>query len=281
VNPALEPEADGGRVRHDDVRVKNQRVQLLGIGVDPFTPDQVASELADYVASGTPHQVVTLNLDFLKVARKHEAFHSLVREADLVVADGMPVVWASRYLGTPIPERVTGLDLIEMCVAHSQQHGSSLFFLGAAEGLAARAAQKLATRLGQYSVAGAYSPPFGTYTAAEDAKVRRMIRDANPDFLFVAFGCPRQDFWIHEHRDLGVPVSIGVGGSFDLLSGALPRAPKWMQRAGLEWAFRLTREPGRLGRRYLLEDPPIAARLLLSKFDGSPKQLEVERGPKA
>ena len=93
-----------------------------------------------------------------------------------------------------------------------------------------------------------------------------MLSDARPDFLFVAFGCPRQDFWIQEHKDLNIPVSIGVGGSFDLLSGAIRRAPRWMQRSGLEWAYRLSREPRRLARRYLVDDPPVAASLLLSRF---------------
>lgn len=242
------------------------RASILGLPVDALDRHAVEERLARYVAAGSAHQVVTLNLDFLSIARRNSDFATLVKQADLVVADGMPVVWAARYLGHPAPARITGPDLIEMAVRHSQAHGSSLFFLGAAEGMSAAAARALTSRLGPFSLAGAYAPPFGAYSADEDARVRQMIRDARPDFLFVAFGCPRQDFWIQDHRDLNVPVAIGVGGSFDLLSGALPRAPRWMQRSGLEWAFRLSREPRRLARRYLVDDPPVAASILLSKF---------------
>jgi exopolysaccharide biosynthesis WecB/TagA/CpsF family protein len=253
------------------LRTDARRARLLDLPVDALPRSGVEETLSRFVQVGGFHQVITLNLDFLSIASRNAEFRAVVQSSDLVVADGQPVVWAARYLGMPVPERVTGPDLIEMAVRHSQENGSSLFFLGAAPGVASAAVEALTSRMGAFHVAGAYAPPYGPIDGPEDIRIRTMIATARPDFLFVAFGCPRQDLWIRQHADLEVPVSIGVGGSFDLLSGAIPRAPRWMQTCGLEWAFRLSREPRRLAKRYLVDDPPIAARLLLSKFSAGDK----------
>lgn len=245
------------------------RVSLLGMGIDRLGRDAVAAKLDAFVRDGRAHQVVTVNLDFLSVGTRDSAFRQLVNDADLAVPDGQPLLWAARYLGGSLRERVTGLDLIEMAVRHSAEHGSSLFFLGAAPGVAEGAAERLRERFGVYSFAGAYAPPFGSLAAAEDERIRQLVRDARPDFLFVAFGCPKQDFWIREHLDLGVPVGAGIGGSFDLLSGRIRRAPRWAQRSGFEWAFRLYREPRRLAKRYLVDDVQVMGKLLVSRFSGA------------
>lgn len=246
------------------------RTYLLGMGVHRITRTAVESRLDDWSRMGETHQVLTVNLDFLSIGSRDERFRQLVNSAALVVPDGVPVLWAARYLGRPLAERITGLDLIEMAVRHSIEHGSSLFFLGAAPGVAERAAARLAQRFGGFRLAGAYAPPFGALDdPAEDAHIRSLIADSKPDFLFVAFGCPRQDFWIRDHADLGVPVAVGIGGSFDLLSGDIRRAPRWAQRAGLEWAFRLFHEPRRLAKRYLVDDVQVVGRLLLSRFSST------------
>jgi N-acetylglucosaminyldiphosphoundecaprenol N-acetyl-beta-D-mannosaminyltransferase len=257
-------------------RAARGRVHLLGVGIDRVTRDDVARRLDGFVRQRGAHQVVTVNMDFLSIARRNEAFRRLVNDADLVVADGTPVRWAARYYGSSLPARITGPDLIEMGVAHSIAHGSSLFFLGAAPGVAARAADRLRERFGAFSLAGVYSPPFGPIEGAEAAKVRRLIADTRPDFLFVAFGCPKQDFFIREHADLGVPVAAGIGGSFEFLSGAINRAPGWAQRGGLEWAFRLWHEPRRLAKRYLVDDVLVAARLIVTRFT-EPQMTEAGR----
>lgn len=242
------------------------RARMLGVGIDKLDREGVARLMDAWVREGTPHQIVTVNLDFLSIGTRNPEFRALVNDAALVVPDGTPVLWAARWLGGSLPERITGPDLIEMAVQHSIACGSSLFFLGAAPGVAALAAERLAERFGEFKLAGVYSPPFGPMTAEEDARIRRMIAEAKPDFLFVAFGCPKQDFFIRDHMDLGVPVAAGIGGSFEFFSGAIKRAPRWAQRSGLEWAFRLYHQPRRLAKRYLVDDVQVVGKLLLARF---------------
>ncbi|MBF6599317.1 MAG: WecB/TagA/CpsF family glycosyltransferase [Dehalococcoidia bacterium] len=243
-----------------------QRVEILGMQIDRLTYAETEQSLARFIARGGAHQVATVNIDFLSIGSRDPAFRALVNEADLVTADGTPVRWAARYLGSSLPARVTGPDLIDMAVRHSAAHGSSIFFLGAAPGVAAAAADALAVKHGAFHVAGIYAPPMGRLDGPEDVHIRRLLGDARPDVLFVAFGCPKQDFWIRDHRDLGVPVSAGIGGSFDYLSGRIRRAPRWAQRSGLEWAFRLAREPRRLAKRYLVDDVQVLGRIGISRF---------------
>jgi N-acetylglucosaminyldiphosphoundecaprenol N-acetyl-beta-D-mannosaminyltransferase len=243
-----------------------RRVALLGMGIDALNAAEVAKKLATFAETRRLHQIVTVNLDFLHYGVSSPDFRDLVNTSALVVPDGMPLLWAARYLGARLPERITGLDLIDMAVRHSQAHGSSLFFLGAAPGVAESAAERLRIRLGAFNLAGTHSPTYGDFDAAEDGRIRRLIGQANPEFLFVAFGCPKQDFWIRDHSDLGVPVAAGIGGAFNYLSGVVRRAPVWAQRRGLEWAFRLGSEPRRLAKRYLIDDVRVVGRLLLSRY---------------
>lgn len=236
------------------------RVTLLGMPVDTVDRARAKAILHAFARSGRHHQIVTVNTDFLAVGRRERAFRDLVGEADLVVPDGAPVVWAARLLGHRLP-RITGPDLIAMAVRHSRTHGSSVFFLGGAPGDADRAAQRLQQAEGRFSLAGVAAPDAGV-SAVEDARIARRVRDAGPDFIFVGFGCPKQDYWIRNHRDiLDSSVCAGVGGSFGYLSGRVRRAPSWAQRAGLEWAFRLKAEPRRLAKRYLIDDLPVVLRL--------------------
>ena len=209
---------------------------LLDVRVDPVALAGVVRLLDEYVQSGVPHQIVTVNLDFIRIAQRDAEFRAVINAADLSVADGVPVVWAARLFGVPIPGRVTGVDIVERGVALAAERGYRLFLLGAAPGVAAAAASALQRRCPALLVAGTYSPPYGPFSAETDAHIVDRIRAARPDMLFVAFGAPRQDLWIARHKhELGVPVCVGVGGTFDLLAGNLARAPRWMQRAGLEW----------------------------------------------
>lgn len=250
-------------VRGEQVR---QRVPILGMGIDQLDREGVARRIDGFLRDGGAHQILTVNLDFLAIGARDERFLRVINAADLVVPDGVPVLWAAKYLGFSLGDRITGPDLIEMAVAHSQLQGSSLFFLGAAPGNAAAAVERLRQQHGDFQLAGLYAPPFGPLDGAEDQRIRRMITDARPDFLFVAFGCPKQDFWISEHADLGVPVSAGIGGSLDFLAGTTKRAPVWAQKRGLEWMFRLRQEPRRLAKRYLVDDVQVLGKVLLSRF---------------
>ncbi|MHB8683174.1 MAG: WecB/TagA/CpsF family glycosyltransferase [Dehalococcoidia bacterium] len=239
------------------VEPRPPRVRLFGMPVDALSPTAVEARLDVLAGDGRHHQVVTVNTDFVAVARRDAGFHALVCDADLVVPDGAPVLWAARLRGHRLPARITGPDIITMAVRHSVEHGSALYFLGGAPGVASRAAERLRLRWGAFTIAGISAPSAGL-DAAADASLARQVRDAAPDFVFVGFGCPKQDFWIRRHRDLLPAVCVGVGGSFNYLSGDIRRAPSWAQRSGLEWAFRLATEPRRLARRYLLDDLPVA-----------------------
>jgi N-acetylglucosaminyldiphosphoundecaprenol N-acetyl-beta-D-mannosaminyltransferase len=177
----------------------------------------------------------------------------------------MPLVWLSRLRGTPLPARIAGLELVEQACRIAARADVGVFLLGAAEGVAEAAGRTLASRHRGLRIAGTYAPPFGTWPADEAARMAAAVRAAGRCILFVAFGAPRQDEFIQAHlASLDVPIAMGVGCAFDLLAGDLRRAPPWMQHAGLEWLWRLAQEPGRLWRRYLLEDGPLVLRLALA-----------------
>ena len=247
-----------------------ERSRVLGVAIDRVTRAEALAQLDRFVRAGLPRQIATVNLDFLRLAQRDAAFHAALSGADLVVADGMPVVWLSRLSGAALPERVTGIDLLDDCAALAAERGFGVFLLGAAAGVADEAAAELRRRYHRLRIAGTLTPPAWPFSVETDAELVRAVRAARPDLLFVALGAPRQDLWIAAHlHELGVPVCVGVGGSFDLIAGRLRRAPGWMQRSGLEWLFRLGQEPGRLWRRYLLGDLPLLARALGGRVLGS------------
>lgn len=240
-------------------------VELAGVGVHRAGRRAVAAILERFFADGARHQIVTVNVDFIRIARRDAAFRQVLNRADLAVADGMPLVWLSRLRGAPIPERVTGIDLIDDCCRVAAQRGVGVFLLGAAPGVADAAGRELARRHAGLQVAGTYAPPFGPHTGDEDARMVEAIRSAGRCVLFVAFGAPRQDLFIARHlAELDAVVAMGVGCAFDILSGAVRRAPRWMQRSGLEWVWRIAMEPGRLWRRYLIQDAPLLGGLALA-----------------
>jgi N-acetylglucosaminyldiphosphoundecaprenol N-acetyl-beta-D-mannosaminyltransferase len=239
------------------------RTPLCGVLLDRVGVADAARKLASYAASPRMHQVVTVNLDFLRIAQVDDDFRQTINEADLAVADGMPLVWASRLGGRPLPERVTGNSLVEKACELSAATGAGIFLLGARPGLAEAAARTIATRYPGAMVAGTYSPPFGPLSPDVDREMVERVNRSGARILLVALGAPRQDKWIRAHRhELRVGVALGIGCGIDLLAGIVPRAPLWMQRAGLEWLHRFRCEPGRLWRRYFVNDTPMFARLV-------------------
>ena len=243
------------------------RLDLFGVLIDRVDQHAALDRIRRFLVAGTAHQIVTVNLDFLYLAEQDAAFRAMINEADLAVPDGMPLVWVSQIMGTPLAGRVTGVDLVNESCRLAEQEGAGVFLLGGSPLVAAAAAARLRARHPRLTVTE-YAPPFGTISPDEDQRIVERILDARPGFLFVALGAPRQDFWIRRHREhLGVPVAMGVGCVLDLLAGAVSRAPEWMQVAGLEWSYRLGREPRRLWRRYLLNDLPLFGRLSLMALD--------------
>lgn len=240
------------------------RISLLSTWVDSIDLSEAGDRVAGFVRDGAPHQIVPANVDFLRLASEDEEFRELVNGADMVVADGMPLVWAARWAGHHFPRRISGVDMILTCAEAAVERGFSMFFLGAAPGVGEDVAEVLQARFPGLRIAGVYAPPPLPLTEEEDQKVVRLVQEAQPDMLLVAFGAPLQEQWIRAHMHyLGVPVCMGVGGAFDMLSGRVRRAPLWMQGRGLEWFYRLVQEPRRLWRRYLIHDLPVFVRLML------------------
>lgn len=227
-----------------------ESIDILGVRVDDATYDDLLAAVDRFVAGGRPHQVVTLNPEMIVAAHDDPAFRSDLARSDLNVADGVGLMLAARLLGHPLRQRVTGSDGIYHLARHSARQGYRVYFLGAGPGVAGAAAQRLATAYPGLDVAGTYA---GSPADDESAAVIARVRAARPDLLLVAYGVPAEEKWIARHRDeLGVPVMMGVGGSFDFVAGVTRRAPPWMRRLGLEWLHRLIREPWRWRRQLAL-----------------------------
>jgi len=239
------------------------RVAIDGLQFDDVTIGEATARIVELAKlRDRPRFVCTGNLDHLAIAAADREFKAAYEAADLVVADGAPVVWLSRLGGTPLKERVAGSDLFWTLGQASAEHGVTLFFLGGVEGAAEAAKAELERRYPGTKIIGTYCPPFETFgTQEEQDKIRDVVQAARPDVLLVAFGAPKQEKWIAKNLErLGVPVAIGVGGSFEMASGMLKRAPVWMQRSGLEWAYRFAQQPRRLFDRYIVRDIPHLAK---------------------
>jgi N-acetylglucosaminyldiphosphoundecaprenol N-acetyl-beta-D-mannosaminyltransferase len=214
--------------------------------VHRVTRAQALELIRGYVADRIPRIVVTADASAHSIGMRDPVYRAIVRDADLVTPDGSGLLWAARRLGMPLVERVSGVDLAEDLCRLSGEWGSTLFFYGGAPGVADEAATAMRRRYPNLQVAGT---AHGFLGEGEQAELRRRIRELRPDILLVAMGIPRQEKWIHAHRgELGVPVSMGIGGSFDVFSGRVRRAPVWMQRRGLEWLFRLSQDPRKLAK---------------------------------
>lgn len=225
-------------------------ISLLGIPFDNVTTAETVEHVAAMIESGQPHYLVTANVDFLIQAREDVELQRILIEAELVLCDGTPLLWASRGLGNPLPERVAGSDLVPQLMAAAAQKGHRVFLLGGGPDVAVQAAAKLQAQHPTL-VTEVYSPPFSALLEMENAEILRRVTEAKPDILLVGFGCPKQEKWIAMHfRQLGVPVVIGVGATLDFLAERVKRAPMWMRKTGTEWLFRLAQEPRRLARRY-------------------------------
>jgi N-acetylglucosaminyldiphosphoundecaprenol N-acetyl-beta-D-mannosaminyltransferase len=235
------------------------QVRVLGVRVDCLDMNAALELIAQLIEAGGHHLVATVNPEFVMRARVDQDFARVLESADLCLADGSGVVWAARRQGCAIREPVTGVDLIPPLAAMCANRHFRLFLLGAADGVAAELASRLRAEHPGLEVAAHAGSP----APSSDAETASIIGKFKPDVLLVAYGHPNQELWIDRTRDaLGVAVAMGVGGAFDYLTGRIPRAPAWMRRAGLEWLFRLIRQPWRIRRMAVL--PIYALRVLRS-----------------
>jgi N-acetylglucosaminyldiphosphoundecaprenol N-acetyl-beta-D-mannosaminyltransferase len=226
-------------------------IAILGVPFDSVSIPEALHRIESMIASGRPHYIATANIDFVVQAMSDIELRRILCEADMVLCDGTPLVWAAQLLGHPLPERVAGSDLVPLLVHEAAQNGYRIFFLGGRAETTAEAVARLKAQHPALNLVGHYSPEFSPLLEMDHEEIQRRIERARPDLLFVCFGCPKQEKWMAmHHRALGVPVSMGVGGTIDFLAGRLARAPLWMQRSGTEWIFRLAQEPRRLIGRY-------------------------------
>jgi N-acetylglucosaminyldiphosphoundecaprenol N-acetyl-beta-D-mannosaminyltransferase len=245
-------------------------VRLHGIAFDAVSERDVVARVRHGIAAGRGGWIVPLNLECMRQLTRSPELRAFPRQADLVLADGMPLVWAARLQGTPVPERVAGSTLVWSLAADAAASGAKIFLLGGSPGTAAHAAEVLARRHPTLGVAGVLSPPLGfERDASELAAIDDALARAQPDLVFVALGFPKQERLIERLRPL-LPGTwfMGIGAGLSFVAGELERAPKWMQDAGLEWLHRLGREPRRLFKRYILDDLPFALRLYASVASG-------------
>lgn len=233
-----------------------ERVRLFGVEIDPVGMREAVSCLHDWIEApqSVCRFVVTPNVDHIVMLQHSEPLRNAYAAADLVTADGMPVVVASRWLGRPLPERVTGADLVPaLFSAANPERPLRVFLLGAALGVAERAASRIEETWKGVKVVGTYSPPLGfEKDADENRHILAQIAAVHPDVVVVGLGAPKQEQWVHAHRDrMAAKVALCVGATIDFLAGEKPRAPAWMGRVGIEWMHRLLSEPRRLFKRYV------------------------------
>ena len=227
--------------------------------IDNLTMDETLQRIDELIQENRNAFVVTPNVDHIIQLERGGELVEAYKQADLILTDGKPLIWISKWYGTPIKEKISGSDLFPRLCKLASERGYSMFFLGAAEGVAEKAATNLMRKYPGLQVVGTYSPPKGFETdKTEMDKIQKMIRDAKPHILIVALGCPKQEFFIlHNRNVLGVPLSLGLGASIDFEAGNIKRAPKWMADHGLEWVYRITQDPKRLAKRYLVDDIKI------------------------
>lgn len=245
-------------------------VKLMGVPFISAKEEDCARYILDEVEAERGGWVVTPNLDILRLRRYSDGVAELMDEATFRVADGMPLVWASWVQGTPLPERVTGSNLIITLSKEASERGRSIFLLGGDPGMAEGAAGVLTDWFKDLKVAGTYCPPMGFDKDDEGIKpIIEALKESKPDIIFVGLGCPKQEKLIKQLREhLPDAWWMGVGISFSFLCGKVHRAPKWMQRLGLEWVHRLAQEPKRLSQRYLVHDIPFFFVFIFSAMRG-------------
>ncbi len=212
---------------------------------------QAVAHVEEKILSGQTHQIATANLDFARNSLNDHFLQRILCDCSMILPDGASLVWASYLLGSPLQQRVTGVDLIPELARLSAKKGYGIFLLGSSEQNSRRAAQVLEQCSPGVRIVGRFSPEQLPLHRMDHEEILRRIEEVCPDVLFVAFGNPKQEIWIHRHRSrLKVPVVIGIGGALDMIGGGLKRAPVWVQRLQMEWLFRMTQEPLRLLPRY-------------------------------
>jgi len=237
---------------------------ILGVQISALNMPLAIETIEQWIEKREKHYVCICTVHSVMEATRDPAYMEVLNNAGLRTPDGMPLVWLSRRAGRNEVSRVAGPDLMPELVSRSAQTGHRHFFYGGAPGVAEDLASRLSTRFPGLIIAGTHTPPMQPLGAIESEDIIDEINASNPDVVWVGLGAPKQDFWVRNHLDqLNTPVQIAVGAAFDFHSGRIKRAPEWMQRSGTEWIYRLSQDPKRLCRRYLLYNGQFVMRLAM------------------
>ena len=241
----------------------NERMQILGITIDPLTMKETVDAVEQYVLKNHPLHLMGVNADKINQCYEDEKIKKIVNESGIINADGASVVLASKFLGSPVPERVAGIDLMQNLLELSNKKGYSVYFFGAKEEILQDMLKVFKQRYPNLNVVGYRN---GYFSPEDEKKIQEDIKERKPDFVFVGITSPKKEYIIQSFMDNGInTVFMGVGGSFDVLSGHINRAPLWMQKLNLEWLFRVVNEPKRLFKRYFVGNVTFIKRVLDEK----------------
>lgn len=235
------------------------RIKFMNTDIDNLTMAETLNEIEKLIQKKNCSYVVTPNVDHIVRLEKDEELQKVYKNASLILTDGKPLIWISKWYKTPIKEKISGSDLFPRVCQLAANKNYTMYLLGAAEGVVDTAARNLMKKYPGLNIVGTYSPPFGFEKNEQEMnKIKTQIQDVHPDILIVGLGCPKQEKFMYYHcKELGVPISFGLGASIDFEAGNIKRAPKWMSNHGLEWLYRFSKEPKRLFKRYFVDDLKI------------------------
>ncbi len=244
------------------------KVNILGIQVSSITLTSLLYDFAVLIKSNSKASVCITPVNSILAANKNGVVKNIYNNASYTLCDGVPVFWASKFLGTPIAQRITGLDLLPALLPFCSENNFSLFFLGASPGCGLSLKAKAEQLYPGININGVYCPPFAEkFESSENDKMISLINEVKPDFVLVSLTAPKQDIWIAENlQKLDTKICIGIGGAFEVTAGLIPRAPHWMQVNGIEWFYRFCKEPKRMFKRYFMEAPLFIPLILLQKL---------------
>lgn len=235
------------------------RIKFMNTNIDNLTMAETLHEIDKLIQKKNCSYVVTPNVDHIVRLEKDEELQKVYKNASLILTDGKPLIWISKWYKTPIKEKISGSDLFPRVCQLAANKNYTMYLLGAAEGVADTAARNLMKKYPGLNIVGTYSPPFGFEKNEQEMnKIKTQIQEVHPDILIVGLGCPKQEKFMYYHcKELGVPISFGLGASIDFEAGNIKRAPKWMSNHGLEWLYRFSKEPKKLFKRYFVDDLKI------------------------
>lgn len=235
------------------------RIKFLNTHVDNLSMQEAINKIDKLIINKEPSYVVTPNVDHIVKLEVDSEFRDVYNNADLILTDGMPLIWISKLKNNPIKEKVSGSDLFPEVCKIAAEKGYKVFLLGAAEGVAAKAGENLKRKYKGLNIVGTYSPSYGFEKKEDEIKqIINMIKEVKPDILAVGLGAPKQEKFLYKYKkELNVPVSLAIGASIDFEAGNIERAPIWMQKNGFEWLYRLIKEPKRMFKRYIIDDIKI------------------------